>query len=110
MLLHIRYGKLRRWAADYWCSAADEDRFSKPVVPGDVDELEERVLSFYELMELFVIGFFRREGVSMHVVRAARARAQDLFATEYPFASSVSTQTAGESLANYLSMTSPRSG
>jgi uncharacterized protein (DUF433 family) len=86
MLLHIPYGKLRRWAAGYWYSAADEERFSEPVVPGDVDELEERVLSFYELMELFVIGFFRREGVSMAVIRAARTRAQTLFGTEYPFA------------------------
>jgi uncharacterized protein (DUF433 family) len=86
MLLHIPYPKLRRWAAGYWYSAADEERFSAPVVPGEVDELEERVLSFYELMELFVIGFFRREGVSMPVVRAARARAQIVFGTEYPFA------------------------
>ncbi len=30
--------------------------FSAAVVPGEVDELEERVLSFHELMELFVIG------------------------------------------------------
>ena len=70
MLLHIPHAKLRRWG----------------LVPGDVDELAERVLSFHELMELFVIGFFRRAGVSMHVVRAARAHAKDLFATEYPFA------------------------
>jgi uncharacterized protein (DUF433 family) len=86
MLLHMPYGKLRRWAAGYWYSAADEERFSEPVVPGEVDELDERVLSFYELMELFVIGFFRRQGVSMPVVRAARAEAQRLFGTEYPFA------------------------
>lgn len=86
MLLRIPYGKLRRWAAGYWYSAADEERFSQPVVPGDFDDLEERVLSFYELMELFVIGFFRREGVSMNVVRAARVSARDLFGTEYPFA------------------------
>lgn len=86
MLLHMPYGKLRRWAAGYWYSAAEEERFSAPVVPGDVDELEERVLSFYELMELFVIGFFRQQGVSMPVVRAARVRAQALLGTEYPFA------------------------
>ena len=86
MVLHLPYGKLRRWAAGYWFSAADEDRFSEAVVPGDSDELDERVLSFYELMELFVVGFFRREGVSMPVVRAARSRAQRLFDTEYPFA------------------------
>ncbi|HEY0396213.1 MAG TPA: DUF433 domain-containing protein [Candidatus Elarobacter sp.] len=86
MLLHMPYGKLRRWAAGYWYSAAEEERFSEPVVPGEIDELDERVLSFYELMELFVIGFFRREGVSMPVVRAARAEAQALFGVEYPFA------------------------
>ena len=63
MLLHVPYGKLRRWAAGYWYSAADEERFSAAVVPGEIDELEERVLSFHELMELFVIAFFRREGV-----------------------------------------------
>src|SRR5579884_1169514 len=79
MLLHLPYGKLRRWAAGYWYSAADEERFSEPVVPGEVDELDERVLSFFELMELFVIGFFRRQGVSMPVIRAARAEAQALF-------------------------------
>ncbi len=85
-LLHIPYRKLRRWAAGYWYTAADEERFSQPVVPGESDELADRVLSFPELMELFVIGFFRGQGVSMAVVRAARAAAQQLFQTEYPFA------------------------
>ncbi len=85
-LLHIPYRKLRRWAAGYWYSAADEERFSQPVVPGESDDLADRVLSFPELMELFVIGFFRGQGVSMAVVRAARASAQRLFQTEYPFA------------------------
>jgi uncharacterized protein (DUF433 family) len=86
LLLHIHYGKLRRWAAGYWYSAAAEDRFSEPVVPADADELDERILSFRDLMELAVVAFFRGEGVSMQVVRAARARAQRLFGTEYPFA------------------------
>jgi uncharacterized protein (DUF433 family) len=45
-----------------------------------------QVLSFYELMELFVVAFFRNEGVSMPVVRAARQRAQAMFGTDYPFA------------------------
>jgi uncharacterized protein (DUF433 family) len=86
MLLHMPYGKLRRWAAGYWYSSEDEEHFSSAVVPGEIDELDERVLSFYELMELFVIGFFRREGVSMPVIREARSRAQILFRTEFPFA------------------------
>ena len=86
LLLHIPYAKLRRWAAGYWYSATDEDRFSEPVVPGETDELDERILSFHELMELFVIGFFRSEGVSMPVIRAARARAVAEFGSEYPFA------------------------
>ncbi len=66
--------------------AAEEERFSEPLVPGEVDVLDERVLSFSELMELFVIGFFGRQGVSMPVIRAARTAAQALFQTEYPFA------------------------
>jgi uncharacterized protein (DUF433 family) len=37
-------------------------------------------------MELFVVGFFRREGVSMPVIREARLRAQILFDTDFPFA------------------------
>jgi uncharacterized protein (DUF433 family) len=86
LLLHIPYAKLRRWAAGYWYSATEEDRFSEPVVPGEIDELEERILSFHELMELFVIGFFRAQGVSMPVIRAARVRAQGEFHSEYPFA------------------------
>src|SRR5580692_191914 len=86
LLLHLRYGKLRRWAAGYWYSGAAEDRFSEPVVPADADELDERILSFHDLMELAVVAFFRGQGVSMQVVRAARARAQRLFGTEYPFA------------------------
>ena len=86
LLLHIPYGKLRRWAAGYWYPAVEEDRFSAPVVSGEIDELDERILSFHELMELFVIGFFRRSGVSMPVIRVARAHAQILFKSEYPFA------------------------
>lgn len=74
LLLHVHYGKLRRWAAGYWYSAADEDRFSAPVVPANADELDERILSFYDLMELAVVAFFRGQGVSMPVVRAARRR------------------------------------
>ena len=69
LLLRIPYQKLRRWAAGYWYSSTEQDRFSKPVVPGQADEMDERA-----------------EGVSMPVVRAARTRAQQLFRTEYPFA------------------------
>ncbi len=86
LLLHLPYGKLRRWAVGYWFAAADEDRFSAPVVPGDPDEIEERVLSFHELIELAVVAFFRREGVSMAVVRAVRNKSQEIFGTPYPFA------------------------
>jgi len=86
LLLHVPYGKLRRWATGYWYSATEEDRYSEPVVPPDTDDLDERIVSFHELMELAVVAFFRNQGVSMQVVRAARARAQQLFRTEFPFA------------------------
>jgi len=86
LLLRIPYGKLRRWAEGYWYSVSDDDRFSEPVVPGQMDDVDERILSFLELMELAVIAFYRSEGVAMQVVREARARAQKLFGTEFPFA------------------------
>jgi len=102
LLLHLPYGKLRRWAAGYWYSATDEDRFSEPVVPISHDELDERILSFHDLMELAVVAFFRGESVSMSVVRAARARAQVLFKTEYPFATE-RLQTDGSGIFSDLS-------
>jgi uncharacterized protein (DUF433 family) len=86
LFLRIPFAKIRRWAAGYWYSAVDEDRFSQPVVPGQADAMDERVLSFHELMELAVIAFYRSEGVSMAVVRKARAAAQELFEVEFPFA------------------------
>jgi uncharacterized protein (DUF433 family) len=86
LILRLPFGKLRRWAAGYWYSASDEDRFSAAVVPGEADEMDERILSFSELMELAIVGFYRGEGVSMPVIRAARVQAQKLFGTVYPFA------------------------
>jgi uncharacterized protein (DUF433 family) len=86
MLLRIPYPKLRRWAVEYRHSTAERKRIPQAVVSGDSDEIEDRILSFYELMELFVIEFFRHEGVSMPVIRAARSRAQAFLETDYPFA------------------------
>lgn len=85
-LLRIPLAKLRRWAAGYWYSVNDDDRFSEAIVPGRSEDLDERVLSFDELMELAVIAFCRSEGVSMAVVREARGNAQVLFDQEFPFA------------------------
>jgi uncharacterized protein (DUF433 family) len=85
-IIRVPLGKLRRWAAGYWYSDGEEDHFSGPVVDGDTDYLDQRLISFPELMELFVVGFFRSNGVSMPVVRASRARAQELFEVEFPFA------------------------
>ena len=93
-IIRVPYQRLRRWAVGYWYSVADEEHFSRAVVAGETDELEERILSFVELMELFVVDFFRREGVSMPVIRIARRRAQQLFETDYPFANE-SLQTDG---------------
>jgi len=85
-IIRVPYQKLRRWASGYWYVDEDEERFSTAVVPDMDDDSDERILSFYELMELFVIGFFRRQGVSMQVIRATRVIAQRTFNTEYPYA------------------------
>jgi uncharacterized protein (DUF433 family) len=61
--------------------AGGRSAFSPWLAPAnpDVDPIE-------YTFELAVVGFYRAEGVSMPVVRAARTRAQQLFGTEYPFA------------------------
>jgi uncharacterized protein (DUF433 family) len=84
--IRIPLAKLRRWAAGYWYLDGSVERFSGAVVAGGKDELDERILTFAELIELFFVGFFRREGVSMQVIRAARESAQQLFDVDYPFA------------------------
>jgi hypothetical protein len=87
-IIRVPYQKLRRWASGYWYVDEDHiERFSSAVVSDPSgDEADDRILSFCELMELFVVGFYRTEGVSMSVVRAARLNAQKLFSTEFPFA------------------------
>jgi uncharacterized protein (DUF433 family) len=85
-ILRVPFGKLRRWAAGYWYTDGEEEFFSLPVVDGDTDYLDQRIISFPELMELFVVAFFRSSGVSMPVVRASRARAQALYGVDFPFA------------------------
>lgn len=47
---------------------------------------DDRAITFLELMELYFIGMFRKEGVSPRTIRKASAVAAEKFRTDYPFA------------------------
>ena len=44
-----------------------------------------RAVSFYDLIDVLIAGQFRKEGVSMRVVRSAYERLQQELGTEHPF-------------------------
>lgn len=87
--LRVPSATLRRWVTGY-AFAADGDqnerRSSTPVLRRPVVVVEgEMVLTFADLVELQFVSLFRRHGVSLPVIRAAAARAAQLFQTDYPF-------------------------
>ncbi|WP_310820844.1 DUF433 domain-containing protein [Stratiformator vulcanicus] len=45
----------------------------------------DRIITFAELMELYFVNLFRREGVSMHTIRKAAKAAERRFGTKLPF-------------------------
>lgn len=47
---------------------------------------DDRAITFLELMELYFIDMFRKEGVSPRTIRKASAAAAKKFRTDYPFA------------------------
>ena len=73
-LIGVRPQKVRRWLGE-----------DAPIVrhrPG----LDERNITFLELMELHFVKMFRAEGVSMPTIRKAAEAAARRFGTDYPFA------------------------
>lgn len=78
--------KLKRWAVGYRYPSGRDMRESPPLLQGKGRRLAgSEVFTFAQLIELLVIGAFRKEGVSMPVIRAAHRQAQREFRTPYPF-------------------------
>lgn len=78
---------LRRWTEGYtFTSGTRQKRHSSSVLPGQPFIVDgETVITFADLIELQFVQLFRKHGVSMAVIRAAAARAAQMFETDHPF-------------------------
>lgn len=78
---------LRRWVCGYTQKYRGEDLYSEPIVTPEIKQSEgETVISFKNLIECLFINLFRKENVSMPVIRAAAQEASRQFGTKHPFA------------------------
>jgi uncharacterized protein (DUF433 family)/DNA-binding transcriptional MerR regulator len=83
-LLGVPVAKLRRWAEGYTFA---HGRYSGPLFRRDFPELAaQRILTFQDLIELFLVHRFRQAGVSMATIRKAAQSAAEQFNTNHPFA------------------------
>jgi uncharacterized protein (DUF433 family) len=83
-LLRVPLDRLRRWTIGYTFAGA---RFSEPLFKPDYPELAVKsILTFQDLMELFLVARFRQAGVSLQKIRATAQWAARRFETNYPFA------------------------
>jgi uncharacterized protein (DUF433 family) len=77
-------GNLRRWAQGYTFAGG---RYSEPLFRRDYPKLAEQgILTFQDLIELFLVNRFRRAGVSMPTIRKTAQWAAEQFRTNHPFA------------------------
>ena len=86
-LLRVNTNRARRWVDGYTYRARGVERTSAPVIQRDLPR-EDRtdVLTFLDLMELYFVDIFSRQGVRMRVIRDAAKVAAELFNTQHPFA------------------------
>lgn len=75
-LIGESYQNVRRWAG----AERDHRAMIKRQFPDD------GIVTFAELIELYFIRLFRREGVSLQTIRRAAAEASKKFGTDHPFA------------------------
>jgi len=83
-LLGVPAGKLRRWAQGYTFAGG---RNAEPLFRRDYRELAEQgILTFQDLIELFLVNRFRQAGVGMPTIRKTAQWAAAQFRTNHPFA------------------------
>ncbi|HZP82280.1 MAG TPA: DUF433 domain-containing protein [Chthonomonadaceae bacterium] len=86
-LLQISPTKLRRWAEGYPFVSSGQRRTAEPIIRRDLQALDgEPVLTFNDLLELYMIKLFRDAGVSLQTIRAAAEQAARMYRTNHPFA------------------------
>lgn len=77
---------VRRWVSGYIYRRGDVVRKVEPVWTPQILAIDDTVaLGFLDLMELRFVTAFRRYGVSWKIIRAAAARAREMFERDHPF-------------------------
>lgn len=106
-LLRAPTVNVSRWANGYTRSYQGEEVYSEPLLIGRDDGLRRRgLITFLDMIELLFIDVFRREGVSVPVIRTAAQRAAELFDTDHPFAVRL-LETDGQSIFAILEANDP---
>ena len=83
-LLGVDKTQVRRWADGYTYSLRGEQKHKEPVLQRQ--RTPEGLLTFYDLIELFIVRELIRAGVRMEVIRASAALLSRELDTPYPFA------------------------
>lgn len=86
-ILRISTGKLHKWADGYPYQYKGELRRQQPLFGRAHPELAvQNLLTFLDLIQLYLINEFRKEKISLQVIRATADRVSRLFQTNHPFA------------------------
>lgn len=81
LLTQLRSQRVREW---FWGRPRVESR--RPIFRSDYQSVgEDRAISFYDLIELFVAGQLREHGVSMQSLRKVHKQLQTDLGTRHPF-------------------------
>jgi uncharacterized protein (DUF433 family) len=69
-----------------WFTGRSADQGIKPVFDSDYESIDgDRAISFLDLIELFIAGRLRQQGVSLQALRKVRAQLQKDLKTRHPF-------------------------
>jgi len=80
-LTGLRSSRVREW---FMGRTAEQER--KPVFKSDYDPVDgDRAISFLDLIELFIAGKLREQGVSLQLLRKVRRQLQTDLITPHPF-------------------------
>ena len=82
----LKADTVRRWTKGYSFRREDRENFSESIISSAIDLDGAYVLSFSELVELLYITAFRREGLSMRLIRAIHDHAKIALNCQHPFA------------------------
>lgn len=74
--------EVRRWLFGYQNNSGET---LPPLWHPQIQDADEKVIGFKDLMELRVVKAFVRHGVPLRTIRAAIVAAREIFATAYPF-------------------------